>query len=129
MTVAMIEKTRPINLNLMTIRFPITAIVSILHRLSGVLLFLGVPLLLWAFSYSLSSPDDFAFISSQLSKFSIKLILWGFLTALVYHLIAGIRHFIMDFGFGESLKGGRIGAYLTFILTILFSILLGILLW
>lgn len=123
------RKARPVNLNLMTIRQPVTAVVSILHRLSGVVLFLCIPLLLWLFNASLNSPDSYAYIHTWLSKISIKLMIWVILSALMYHIFAGIRHFVMDFGWGESLKSGRIGAYLVMILSLIFAVLLGIWLW
>lgn len=123
------RKARPVNLNLMTIHQPVTAVVSILHRLSGVILFLCIPLLLWVFSASLNSPDSYAYIHTWLSKISIKLMIWVILSALIYHIFAGIRHFVMDFGWGESLKSGRIGAYLVMILSLIFAVFLGIWLW
>lgn len=125
----LLHKVRPVNLNLMTIRQPVTAVVSILHRLSGFVLFLCIPLLLWAFSASLNSPDSFAFIQTWASKISIKLMIWVILSALVYHIFAGIRHFVMDFGWAESLKGGRIGAWLTILLSLICAVFLGIWLW
>jgi len=123
------RKARPVNLNLMTIHQPVTAVVSILHRLSGMILFLCIPLLLWLFGASLSSPDSFASIHTWLSKISVKFMIWVILSALIYHGFAGIRHFIMDFGFGESLKSGRIGACLVILFSLIFAVFLGIRLW
>jgi len=123
------KKVRPVNLNLLTIRFPITAIVSILHRLSGVLLFMGVPLLIWALDFSLSSPDNFAQLQMFLIHPVFKIILWVFLSALFYHLFAGIRHLVMDLGIGESLIAGKITASLVILISIVFTIILGIYLW
>jgi succinate dehydrogenase / fumarate reductase cytochrome b subunit len=113
----------------MTIRQPVTAISSILHRLSGVILFLCIPLLLWLFSASLSSPDSYVYIHAWLSKITVKITIWVVLSALIYHFLAGIRHFIMDFGWGESLKSGKIGAYLVILLAVLCAILIGVWLW
>jgi len=120
---------RPVNLDLLTIRFPVTAIVSILHRLSGVLLFIGVPFLVWVFQASLSSPAGFGFVVAYLQNPVLKFVLWGFLVALVYHLLAGLRHFVMDFGWGESLQGGRVGAWSVLILTGIFAVMVGGCLW
>lgn len=120
---------RPVNLNLFTIRFPIPAIVSILHRISGILLFLLIPIILWGLSLSLSSPDDFdslhQFLTAPLMKFSI----WAGLSALIYHLVAGIRHLLMDLEIGVELKGGRLSAILTFLISIIFIVMAGIWLW
>jgi succinate dehydrogenase / fumarate reductase cytochrome b subunit len=123
------KRRRPVNLNLMTIRQPVTAIVSILHRFSGVVLFLAVPLLLWVFSLSLSSPDGFALVHVWFSKFFIKLTIFLVLSALIYHGLAGIRHFVMDWGAAESLKGGKITAWMTIVLSLVFSVFLGVWLW
>ncbi len=54
-----VKKQRPVNLDLQTIRFPITAIASILHRVSGVITFVAVGILLWLLGTSLSSPEGF----------------------------------------------------------------------
>lgn len=124
-----VKKIRPVNLNLFTISFPITAIVSILHRITGFLLFLFVPLIIWAFDASLSSPDSFAAVQAIFKLFIVKFLIWVCLSGLVYHTLAGFRHFVMDFGWGESLKAMRIGAKIILILAVLSSILLGIWLW
>lgn len=71
------EKQRPVNLDLQTIRFPITAIASILHRVSGVITFVAVGILLWLLGTSLSSPEGFLTASSIMNNFFVELILWG----------------------------------------------------
>ena len=103
---------RPINLDLRTMQFPLTAIVSILHRISGVILFLTIPIILCALSCSLEDAASFAEIKAWFAMPLVKLITWGILAALIYHLIAGIRHIFMDMGFGESLAASRIGTKL-----------------
>jgi succinate dehydrogenase / fumarate reductase cytochrome b subunit len=122
-------KQRPKNLNLLTIRLPLPAIVSILHRISGVILFLLIPLLLWALSISLSSPEDFDSLHQFLSTPLMKFFIWGFLSAFIYHFFAGIRHLLMDVHLGDELKSGRLSAKLTIIISIVFIILAGIWLW
>ena len=120
--------TRPKNLNLFTIRFPMPAIVSILHRLSGVLLFILIPIILWGFSYSLtlSGFDD---LHQWLRNGYVKFALWLFFIPFCYHLIAGIRHLLSDIHIGDTLKGGRRGAMLTMVISLLFVILAGVWLW
>ena len=86
------RKTRPVNLDLQTIHFPITAIASILHRVSGVITFVAIGILLWLLSISLSSPVGFMEASDIVDGFFVKFILWGILTALAYHIAGGIRH-------------------------------------
>jgi succinate dehydrogenase / fumarate reductase cytochrome b subunit len=120
---------RPVNLNLFTIRFPITAIVSILHRASGVFLFLLLPLLLWMFGMSLSSEQNYVRLQGYLTAPFTKLLVWLILAPLFYHLIAGIRHLLMDFHLGEERQSGRLGAQLTLIVSIIVAVLLGVWLW
>ena len=120
------KKDRPVNLDLRTIQFPLPAIASILHRISGVILFLLIPILLWFLQISLQSAADFASARAALDNIWLKLCVWGFLAALVYHLLAGIRHMIMDMGYGESLQAGRRSAYGVFLLSIIFIVILGI---
>lgn len=110
-------------------RFPMPAIVSILHRISGVFLFLLIPFILWALSLSLESSQQFEqmilFLTSPLSKF----IIWVLLSAFIYHFVAGIRHLLLDIGIGEELRSGTLGAYLTLGLSVGLIILSGIWLW
>lgn len=120
---------RPINLNLLTIRFPITAIVSILHRISGFFLFLVIPVFLAVMALTLQSPEAFFTVHTCFAHPLTKLILLAFLFALFYHLFAGIRHLFMDAGMGEELKPARFSAGLVMVLAILLTALMGIYLW
>ena len=122
-------KKRPMNLDLTTIQFPITAISSILHRISGIALFLYTPFLIWLLDQSLSSSTHFLNLQSNLSETSMKWLIWLFLAALFYHLVAGIRHLLMDFHIGDSLKGGRLGAKFTLGVSALLTFLGGVWLW
>jgi succinate dehydrogenase / fumarate reductase, cytochrome b subunit len=123
------KKPRPVNLNLFTFHYPITAIASILHRISGVILFLFVPFLVWVLSLTLASPDDFSSVQHYLTLPVPKVLVWVFLSGLIYHLLAGMRHLVMDFGVGESLRGGRVGAWVVTIFSVILAILLGLWLW
>ena len=120
---------RPKNLDLFTIRLPVPALVSILHRLSGVILFLVIPFLLYGLDLSLRSPDSFDDLHTFFSTPPMKFIIWGCLSAFIYHFIAGIRHLLMDINVGDELKSGRLSAILTLALSILLIILTGIWLW
>lgn len=120
---------RPVNLDLMTIQFPVMAIVSILHRLSGIALFVLMPVMLYFLALSLQSPDSFLSLKMTLAGVGYKILLWVFTTALVYHLLAGIRHMIMDLGIGESLGAGRASAVILILMSLVLSIFLGIWLW
>jgi len=125
-----VKKQRPVNLDLSTIRFPVTAIASILHRVSGVITFVAVGILLWLLGLSLSSPEGFLQASAVMGSFFVKFIVWGILTALAYHIAGGIRHMLMDFGFlAETMETGKRSAHITFVITVVLSILAGVLVW
>lgn len=85
---------------LMQYRLPAAGIMSILHRVSGALLFFGLPVILWLFSMSLTSELSYA----QLVEFSdsvlVKLVLCGLIWAFFHHLLAGIRHLVSDLHMG-----------------------------
>lgn len=120
---------RPVNLNLFKIHFPAPAIVSILHRASGVIVFLLLPLLLWLLSSSLHSQASFDALHDSLTHPVLTFFIWVLLSALFGHLVAGIRHLLMDAGIGESLQGGRFSSYFVFIISAIGIVLLGVWLW
>lgn len=122
------RSSRPKNLNLFTIHFPLPAIVSILHRASGSVLFLLLPLVLWALQASLTY-DGFSAMQQWMGNVYIKSVVWLVLAALFYHLVAGVRHLLSDLHIGDTLKAGRIAAMLTFFIFGLIIILAGIWLW
>ncbi|GGD10261.1 succinate dehydrogenase cytochrome b556 subunit [Franconibacter pulveris 1160] len=125
-----VKKQRPVNLDLTTIRFPVTAIASILHRVSGVITFVAVGILLWLLGLSLSSQEGFLAASSIMDSFFVKFILWGILTALAYHVVVGIRHMLMDFNYlEETFAAGQRSARVAFVITVVLSILAGVLVW
>lgn len=108
----MVDK-RPVNLDIRTIRFPVMAVVSILHRVSGVFLIAGFGVFLYLLHFALASPGDFAATVDILTSPVCKWLIWAVLAALAYHSCAGIRHLVMDMGIGESLKGGQLAASVT----------------
>ncbi|MDR3491766.1 MAG: succinate dehydrogenase, cytochrome b556 subunit [Gammaproteobacteria bacterium] len=123
------KDTRPKNLNLLTIRQPIPAIISILHRISGVVLFLLIPLMLWALGYSLQSQENFQDIHDMFTSTSGKTITLLCIAAFLYHFVAGIRHLLMDMEIGVELKSGRFTAMLTLVVSLLLTVLAGIYIW
>ena len=120
---------RPVNLDIGTIHLPITAYVSILHRVSGVALFVISGLFIWMLDRSLTSEESFAALQGILTHPLVKLVLWGMLAALAYHMVAGIRHMFMDFGVGESLEGGVLGAKLVLVIAAVLIIFAGAWVW
>lgn len=123
------KDNRPVNLDIGTIRLPVTAYASISHRISGVILVVAAFLMLWALDTSLASAEGFAAVSDILSSTLARLITWAILVALLYHSLAGVRHLVMDCGIGESLEGGILGARIVFALTAAGAALLGVALW
>ena len=108
-----VDNKRPVNLDIGSISLPITSYVSILHRVSGVILFFAVAVFLWLFDASLSSPEGFESVKAMFANPVCQVIVWGSLAALAYHVVAGVRHLIMDFGVGEdSFESGRNSARL-----------------
>lgn len=120
---------RPKNLDLTTIHQPITAITSILHRITGVMLFVAVGFLVWALSLSLESRQGFDQTVAIMSHPLAKLITWGILSLVIYHLFAGIKHLIMDAGYAETKEGGPLAAKFTLALTVIVIVLMGVWVW
>ena len=120
---------RPVNLDLFTIKQPLPAIASILHRISGLIVFVGIALLMYVLDKTLASEEGFIAVQSFLDGTFVKLILWGVLSALVYHLVAGFKHLLMDMGIGETLQGARTGATLVLVVSAILIVLLGVCIW
>lgn len=123
------NKKRPVNLDMMSMKYPVTALTSILHRLSGILLFLCLFAMLYALGKSLSSEDGFNEIKGMLLSPLGKLIVWVLYSALIYHLVAGVRHLIMDAGVGETLEGGKRGSVIVIIVSAILIAAGGFWLW
>jgi len=101
------KKQRPKNLDLFTIRLPVNAVVSILHRASGVVLFLIQPLLLWTLYLSLSSAQGYAAVAKQFQQWPVKLLITVLACAFFHHFYAGIRHLAMDVHWMTTLQKAR----------------------
>ncbi|MCG7982648.1 MAG: succinate dehydrogenase, cytochrome b556 subunit [Candidatus Thiodiazotropha lotti] len=93
-------KPRPVFLNLFKIRLPMAGIMSIIHRATGVVMVLCIPLLIYLFDLSLSGADGFAAAKAILGMGLVKLILFLMLWALMHHLLAGIRYLLIDIDIG-----------------------------
>ena len=102
---------------------------SILHRVSGVIMVFAIGILLWVLSLSLSSPEGFAQVQAMLDGVFFKLIILGILSALIYHLLGGIRHLLMDLGHFEELGSGNATAKLIIVLWVVLTALVGVWLW
>lgn len=124
-----VKNKRPVYLDVTKYKFPNTAIVSILHRVSGVVLFLFVPFLLLALDKSVSSGEEFTGLIHTLEMPVMKIVTFLFLASLIFHLVAGTRHLLMDMGIGETHRGGRLGANLVFIISGILILAAGVWLW
>ncbi len=98
---------RPKNLNLFTIKLPINALVSIMHRASGVLLFLLLPLMLLALQQSLDSAGSYEALTHLMSHWLVKLLLIVCAWAFFHHFYAGIRHLLQDVHWMTTLQKSR----------------------
>lgn len=120
---------RPVNLDLGKFHFPLPAITSILHRISGIIIFVGVAFMLYGLQISLSGEEGFSQVNGLLNSFLAKLIIWGILSALLYHLVAGIKHLCMDMGVGEELESGRLASKITVLVSVILIVLAGVWVW
>ena len=110
-------------------RLPITAWASITHRATGVFLFAGVAALLWGLDASLDSEESFEALKQSLTHPLAKLIAWAVLSGLIYHSLAGVKHLVMDFGIGETMEGGVIGAKIVIAVSVILIVLAGVWIW
>ena len=120
---------RPVYLNLFKIRLPLPGVVSILHRASGALLFLLLPLLLYGLQQSLASEEGFAAMRSWLGQPLPRLALLGVIWAYLHHFCAGLRHLALDLDIGVELPQARFSARLVLVASIAATLLIGARLW
>jgi len=117
---------RPKNLNLFTIKLPINAVVSILHRVSGVGLFLSIPLILLSFQSLVHSESSYLTLAGWLNTWFVKLLLIGLAWAFFHHFFAGIRHLFQDIHWMTSLNNARLSSrillYLVAVSTVVFAV-------
>jgi succinate dehydrogenase / fumarate reductase cytochrome b subunit len=121
---------RPVNLDLSTVKFPITAIASILHRITAVITWVGLGFLLVLLGYANGSEQHFTSTSQIMqSNFLLQFVSWGFLTALAYYCLASAKHIIQDFGLCENFESGSLLSWGAIILGVVLAILAGVLIW
>lgn len=123
------KSKRPINLDLLAFQFPLAAKSSILHRVSGVILFVAVAFMLCALALSLESAQSFNGLKAAFDHGLVKFVTWGILSALGYHLVAGIRHLLMDVGIADGKDSGRVTATVVLISSAILAVLAGVWVW
>ena len=125
-----IARPRPVYLDLLRIRLPLPGFVSILHRISGIGLFLiGIPLLLLGLQASLSSPDALGGFRAILSGPWAKALLIGLIWAYLHHFCAGIRFLLLDMHRGIELGPTRRWSAVVVIVSLALTLLIGVRLW
>jgi succinate dehydrogenase / fumarate reductase cytochrome b subunit len=125
-----VSDKRPVNLDLGTFKHPLISVVSISHRISGVILFVGLVFLFNLFDISLEGAAGFAAAQTLLQEsFFAQFITWGLLSALGFHFSAGIKHLVMDLGHGEELEAANNAAKFVIGLTVILAVLAGIWIW
>jgi succinate dehydrogenase / fumarate reductase cytochrome b subunit len=122
-------KARPKYLNLFLIRQPIPAIVSIMHRVSGAVLFLLLWIILWGLDRSLASPESFDQLKATIDQPLVKLVLLALLWAYLHHTFAGIRHLALDLQIGTALPKVRAMSVAALVLGLGLTIAVGAALW
>lgn len=123
------KKQRPVNLQLNTISFPPTAIVSILHRVSGVAMFIAMIFIIWAWATALNSSDGFDMVREVMGGIFGKIIAIGTVSLLIFHIVVGIRHVIMDMGHWEELESGDLSAKASIVLWLILTAAAGVAIW
>ena len=126
----MVNDKRPVYLNLLKIRLPVTAVVSLAHRLSGVLMFLAMPFVVYLLDLSVQSAEGFEQAISILQHPFLVAVQIIFAWALAHHLFAGIRFLLIDADIAIEKQPANIAAWLVMLLaiTVVVVVLLGMLL-
>ena len=123
------SRKRPVYLNLFKIRLPLPGVVSIMHRASGALLFLLLPLLLYVLQLSLASEQGFAELQAWLRLPLVKLILIAIIWGYLHHFCMGLRYLALDFNVGVDLPQARFSAKLVLAVSMVATLLIGVWLW
>jgi len=123
------NKQRPKHLALHQIRLPLSGIVSILHRISGLLLFFALPALLLMLQYSLTSIETYTQLMTVLANPLLKLLLLGLVWAFLHHFCAGLRYLAIDVHFVHNLAQSRNSSKLVMVVSLVLTVLIGIKLW
>ncbi len=123
------QKQQPKYLDIPKIRLPIPGIVSILHRLTGIALFVFLPVFLWLFAGTLSSESAFETYRAVVAHPLVKLVLIGLLWAYLHHALAGIRFLLLDIDKGLELATARASAKLVAFAAPVLALIMGVWLW
>ena len=120
------NKKRPKHLALHKIELPLPGFVSILHRVSGVFLFLALPLFLWMLQASMRSIETYTQLVEILQHPLSKLVLLGLLWSFMHHFFAGIRYLALDLHLLSSLARARASSKWVMGASLLLTVLIGV---
>jgi succinate dehydrogenase / fumarate reductase cytochrome b subunit len=123
------SQARPKHLDLLKIRLPVPALVSILHRISGAVLFLFLPFLLYLLHGSLASPESYAGYQAVLEQPLVKLVVIGLLWAWLHHFLAGLRYLALDLHWAIDLPAARATSWTVLAVSLALTVILGALIW
>ncbi len=123
------NKNRPKHLALHLIKLPLPGFVSILHRASGLLLFIALPFLLWMLQSSLRSIETYTALQTFIAHPLIKLGLLGLLWAFLHHFCAGLRYLAIDLHWVHGLAGARNSSKIVLAVSLILTVILGAKLW
>ena len=108
-------------------RLPLAGLVSILHRISGALLFLlGLPFVLYLFQQSITSELSFEHYRSIVSHWFAKLVLLALIWAYLHHFCAGLRHLLMDLDIGVDKDSGRVSATIVLAVSVTLTLIVAL---
>ena len=122
---AKVMKPRPKHLDLKTIRLPLPGWVSIMHRVSGAVLFVALPVLLWLLDKSLSTEIGYESLGAVFKLWWVKLALFGLLWGYLHHFCAGIRYLFLDLHIGIDLPSARMSAGAVYFISVPLALLAG----
>ena len=122
---------RPVNLSLpgLFAAMPVTAVASILHRLTGIVLFVGMLYLCYLLDLALGDEAGFARAAASVASPAGTVAVWAIISALGFHLVAGIKHLLLDFHLGDSFGSARAASWIAILLSILIAVAAALLLW
>ena len=124
------KSDRPVNINPLTdYGWPFTALVSITNRVLGIVLFAGVAFGLYLLDMALASEESFVKVTALMQLTLVKAAVLFFIFSLTYHLVAGVKHLLLDFHIGDTFEAAQIGSAIVVISSVTITGIIGINLW
>lgn len=124
-----LKKNKFLNLFILAPKMSITAKASILHRITGFLLFLSIPFLLYLLNQTLTSNDFYSAFYTNCSTLLAKLVYMLLIFSFVYHMCAGIRYLFLDIHKGVEINSAKKTAWLAILFSLVITLFLGIIIW